>query len=123
VQEAWVRAVSALEKFRGESSVVSWLRGIVTRCAWERSRQRRRLDPLPSDDALEQPPAADHTDLGRALGALPPGCREVLVLHDLEGYTHPEIGRLLDIDAGTSKSQLHRARRLLRARLGSSEET
>ena len=56
-------------------------------------------------------------DLERAVASLPDGYREVLVLHDVEGYTHEEIAGLLGIDRGTSKSQLSRARRELRARL------
>jgi RNA polymerase sigma-70 factor (ECF subfamily) len=53
-------------------------------------------------------------DLERAIAALPQGARSVLVLHDIEGYKHNEIGEMLGIAVGTSKAQLHRARRLLR---------
>ena len=56
-------------------------------------------------------------DLERALSSLPPGYRAVIVLHDVEGYTHREIAAALEIDEGTSKSQLSRARQALRARL------
>ena len=56
-------------------------------------------------------------DLDRAIASLPDGYRAVLLLHDVEGYTHEEIARLLDIDSGTSKSQLFHARRALRVRL------
>jgi len=56
-------------------------------------------------------------DLERFIGELPEGYREVLVLHDIEGYSHEEIGRLLQIEVGTSKSQLSRARKSLRASL------
>ena len=58
-------------------------------------------------------------DLERALAGLPPGAREVFVLHDVEGYRHEEIAGLLDVTSGTSKSQLHRARKLLREALRS----
>ena len=56
-------------------------------------------------------------DLERAIAALPEGYRTVLVLHDIEGYTHEEIGRSLGISPGTSKSQLFGARRSIRQRL------
>ncbi len=56
-------------------------------------------------------------DLERALASLPPGARTVVILHDVEGYTHREIGMALDIDEGTSKSQLSRGRAALRRRL------
>jgi RNA polymerase sigma-70 factor (ECF subfamily) len=61
--------------------------------------------------------SVDPVDLSRAIDALPDGYRRVLVLHDVEGYTHEEIGRLLGVEPGTSKSQLHRARARVRARL------
>jgi len=56
-------------------------------------------------------------DLERAIAALPEGARIVLVLHDIEGYTHDEIAELCGIAAGTARAQLHRARRLLRESL------
>ncbi|MEK7380555.1 MAG: sigma-70 region 4 domain-containing protein [Gemmatimonadota bacterium] len=55
--------------------------------------------------------------LEQAVEQLPAGARDVFVLHDMEGYKHDEIGSMLGVDPGTSRSQLHRARRLLRARL------
>jgi RNA polymerase sigma-70 factor (ECF subfamily) len=59
-------------------------------------------------------------DFETALMKLPDGAREIFVLHDVEGYKHQEIAELLDISAGTSKAQLHRARMMLRRHLGSS---
>ena len=72
--------------------------------------------------ALERPRDGSDTagarlDLERAVAALPPGAREVFVLHDVEGYRHHEIARLTGIAVGTSKAQLFRARRLLREAL------
>ena len=60
----------------------------------------------------------DRLDLERALGLLPPGCRAVFVLHDIEGCEHREVAELLGVSDGTSKSQLHKARLRLRALLG-----
>ena len=59
----------------------------------------------------------DRIDLERAIALLPEGARTVLVLHDIEGYRHEEIGNLVGIATGTSKAQLHRARKLLREML------
>jgi RNA polymerase sigma-70 factor (ECF subfamily) len=59
----------------------------------------------------------DRIDLERVIAMLPDGYREVLILHDIEGYTHEEIGTLLGVESGTSKSQLARARRAVRVRL------
>ncbi len=60
----------------------------------------------------------DRIDLERALADLPPGCREVFVLYDVEGFEHREVGSLLGISEGTSKSQVHKARLRLRTLLG-----
>ena len=76
-------------------------------------------------DGLERPspnPAPSPglaIDLERAMDDLPSGARQVFVLHDVEGFRHDEIAGLLGISAGTSKAQLHRARRLLKEALGS----
>ena len=67
------------------------------------------------------PGAADVSALRTAVAALPEGYREVLLLHDVEGHTHEEIGELLGISPGTSKSQLHRARGRMRQALGTHE--
>jgi len=61
--------------------------------------------------------ADDRMDLDWAIAKLPPGGRSVLVLHDVEGFTHDEIARLLGIAEGTSKAQLFKARRTMRALL------
>jgi RNA polymerase sigma-70 factor (ECF subfamily) len=66
-----------------------------------------------SQDAGKAQPAPGG-DLARAVAALPAGARTVFVLYDIEGYQHDEIAQLTGIAEGTSKAQLHRARRLLR---------
>ncbi len=62
-------------------------------------------------------PRSDRLDLDAAIAGLPAGARRVFVLHDVEGFTHEEIGEQLGITSGGSKAQLHRARMLLRAAL------
>jgi RNA polymerase sigma-70 factor (ECF subfamily) len=120
VQETWLRAVGALDGFRWESSFSTWLTGIsvnVCRNLWRR-RDGRDLEWDPTRVAPKQ--ELDHPeriDLERAIAALPSGYRAVLILHDLEGLTHAEIGRRLEISAGTSKSQLFAARRAMRTLL------
>ena len=83
----------------------------------ERSR-RQQNGAVPLTDEIPSWRSDEHRlDLEHAIQALPPGYREVVVLHDIEGYTHDEIAGLLGIETGTSKSQLFRARRALRERL------
>lgn len=125
VQETWIRAVRGLAAFRWESSLRTWLVGILLRCCREQWRRRPRAEepprPLSADgDVVEAPHAPrpdDRIALERAVAALAPVPRQVLVLHDVEGYTHEEIGALLGMPPGTAKSHLHRARRRLAAQL------
>jgi RNA polymerase sigma factor (sigma-70 family) len=121
VQEAWLRAMRGLGGFREESSFGTWLTGIGIRCGLEMLRKRNPVIVTLREPSVD--PAPDVTvDLERAIAGLPDGYRAVLVLHDIEGRTHEEIARLLEIEAGTSKSQLFHARRVLRARLGAVAE-
>ncbi|MCG6956202.1 MAG: RNA polymerase sigma factor [Gemmatimonadetes bacterium] len=125
VQETWLRAVRALEGFRWESSFRTWLMGIGLNRAREVLRRRARRDRSTvthRDIPVRPPPVAEKLDVERALTCLPEGYREVLILHDVEGFTHPEISQRLDIAVGTSKSQLFHARRALRRLLDPAEE-
>jgi len=125
LQEAWCRAFEGLRRFSGGSSFRTWLAGVVVNCSREHIRARAQSRSLPSA-GLASPPAGPsperEMDVRRALDALPDGFREVLVLHDVGGYTHEEIALVLEIAPGTSKSQLSRARRALRTELASTEE-
>lgn len=121
VQETWIRAVEGLSGFAGRSTLKTWLAGIAIRWSRERARLAGRHAAVElTEEALDAAPIRreiDRIDLERAVAALAPGYREVLVLHDVEGYSHEDVALLLGIEAGTSKSQLSRARRALRVRL------
>jgi RNA polymerase sigma-70 factor (ECF subfamily) len=121
-QEAFIRAWRKLGSFRGDSAFGSWLYALTVNTALSERRSRRRRDArvVATDDldAFDRPGPPrrpdQRMDLERALATLPPGARAVLVLHDVEGYKHDEIAQMTGIATGTSKAQLHRARRLLR---------
>ncbi|TAH34378.1 MAG: RNA polymerase sigma factor [Planctomycetota bacterium] len=120
LQETWMRAVERLRQFRWESSLRTWLGGIALNCARERRRQDEGGEASEMGEAAA-PHVEREIDVDRLEGAiagLPDGFREVLVLHDVEERTHEEIAQMLGIAVGTSKSQLSRARRALRVRLG-----
>ena len=121
VQETWIRAIEGLRAFRWEAAFATWLSGIAIHVARDALRRRLRgredLWEPTFDPPAPEAPLGERIDLERAIAALPDGYRAVLVLHDIEGMLHEEIGAALEISAGTSKSQLHRARRALRARL------
>ena len=132
-QDAFVRAWDRLASFRGDSAFGTWLHRLAVNVVLGDLRSRRRwqeeaLEETREGGAPEAPPRALRTaparpgetvDLERAVAALPPRARTVLVLHDIEGYRHREIGELLGVTEGTSKAQLSRARRLLREALDS----
>jgi len=126
-QDVFVRAWKKLDSFRGDSAFSSWLYPIAVNVALSerRSRRRRLARIVPTDDveSLERPqapPAPEKGfDLEKAMATLPKGARAVFVLHDVEGRTHEEVAALLGLAPGTSKAQLHRARRLLREALAS----
>lgn len=122
-QDVFVRAWQRLSTFRGEAAFRTWLHRLAVNLVlnWQKgeARGRRRFD----DDAdVDLTPGRRHTveagmDLEDAMGRLPPGARQVFVLHDVEGFRHEEIAEMLGVTAGTSKAQLHRARMLMRAHL------
>lgn len=129
VQEVFLQAHRKLGSFRGESSLGTWLYRLgVNHCLdylrGRQSRMGRATDSLDEPDAPE--PAATtpvvtpirRMDLERAIARLPPGCRAAFVLHDVEGFEHQEVARILGVTEGTSKSQVHKARLKLRAILG-----
>jgi RNA polymerase sigma-70 factor (ECF subfamily) len=121
VQETWLRAARGLDQFRFQSALRTWLTGVLIHCLQE-SRRRH----IPAGDSRDpgEPEARRTTphlqiDLERAVASLPSGMRDVFVLHDVEGLTHEEVAAVLEITAGTSKSQLFDARRKLREALTS----
>lgn len=127
VHDTWIRAVESAPRFAHRSAVRTWLTGILINCQRERERERQRdatdddltIDHV-IDPSLSSPLDAsqfDRFDLEAAIGALAPGFRRVLVLHDVEGFSHDEIAAMLGLAPGTSKSQLARARRRVREML------
>ena len=127
-QEAWIRAFEKLDLFRGEAAFGTWLYRLATNVALNRLRRSaRRGDVETEGGAPRSPPATDETVVNRrvleqALDRLPPGYRRVLVLHDVEGWTHEEIASELGVSSGTSKSQLHKARARMRELIASPKE-
>ena len=125
-QDVFVRAWDGLPAFRGDSAFGSWLHRIAVNTAMmsARSARRRTARVALAEDLVapeHEAPAGSVAprdiegaiDLERALRALPPGARRAFVLHEVEGFSHEEIGRLTGTAAGTVRAQLHRARRLL----------
>jgi RNA polymerase sigma-70 factor, ECF subfamily len=123
-QDVFVRVWQKLGTFRGDSAFTTWLHRLTVNVVIERFRTEatRRQRLRDGEDIFETLPAPARSgdlsmDFETAMMKLPDGAREIFVLHDVEGYKHHEIATLLEISAGTSKAQLHRARMMLRKHL------
>jgi RNA polymerase sigma-70 factor, ECF subfamily len=123
-QDVFVRVWQKLSSFRGDSAFTTWLHRLTVNVVIERFRTEatRRQRMRDGEDIFETLPAPARSgdlsmDFETAMTKLPDGAREIFVLHDVEGYKHHEIATLLEISAGTSKAQLHRARMMLRKHL------
>ena len=130
MQDVFVKAWRRLATFRGDSAFGSWLHRLAVNTMLENSRsdRRRTARVLSMEDTSLLPGAARSSsidlkmDMEEAVASLPRGARMAFVLHDVEGYQHQEIAEQLGVSVGTVKAQLHRARRLLRARLEGTKE-
>jgi len=125
LQDIFLSAHRKLDQYKGDSSLGTWLFRLATNLCLDHLRSRGARFNSVTDAITDEPEATgtasgslsgvvDRLDLERALAELPDGCRVVFVLHDVEGFQHGEIGEMLGIADGTSKSQLHKARMRLR---------
>jgi RNA polymerase sigma-70 factor (ECF subfamily) len=122
-QDTFINAWKALPQFQTRSSLSTWLHRIAVNVSLGRRRKASPVMEPPAED--EQGPGGaflletplEVRELETAIGALPDGARDALVLHALYGYSHGEAAEMLGIAEGTCKAQLHRARKLLRERL------
>ena len=122
-QEAFIQAWNKLSKFRGDSAFGTWIHRIAVNSVLGRIRKSQRekdriqavMDISPAPETVGD--SGNFEDLQHAVDELPTGARHVFVLHAVYGYSHDETGDMLGIATGTSKAQLHRAKRLLAQRL------
>jgi RNA polymerase sigma-70 factor (ECF subfamily) len=122
-QDAFIQAWNKMDKFRGDSAFSTWLHRIAVNSVLSRIRKaKREQDRITavSDTGVATVTTGDSgelRDLSEAVDRLPEGARNVFVLHAVYGYSHDETGDMLGIATGTSKAQLHRAKRLLAQQL------
>lgn len=124
-QDVFVRAWEMLATFRGESAFSSWLHRVAVNIVLVSIRSERRyqervetvddLERFDRENSLSRP--GESLDLETAIAKLPAQARAIFVLHDIEGYRHGEIAKNMGLAVGTTKAQLHRARKLLREAL------
>jgi RNA polymerase sigma-70 factor (ECF subfamily) len=124
-QDTFIRAFERLGQFRGDSSLATWLHSIAVSVTLNGIRKVRRIavrttdleeTPLLAAEVRDLPPDL-RTRLYQAIDALSEKLRPVFIMHDIEGYTHEEIGKTLGIPIGTSKARLFDARAKLRSAL------
>jgi RNA polymerase sigma-70 factor (ECF subfamily) len=126
LQESFIRAWQKLDTFRGDSRFGTWLHRLAANVAL--SDRRTRIRRLERETALEghvergatgekDVSAGNRMDLEQAISRLPERARTVLVLYDIEGYSHAEVAEIAGMAVGSSKAQLHRARNLVREEL------
>ena len=124
-QETFIRAFDRLGSFRGDAAFSTWLHAITTSVVLNGLRKVKRFRQREADIDDAESVGSSHrhaepdlkTRLQQAIDELPEGYRTVFVMHDVEGYTHEEIGAALGVETGTSKAQLSRARAKLRVAL------
>lgn len=124
-QDVFVRVWEMIGSFRGDSAFASWLYRVAINVVLVdlRTKKRRNARVMITDDLSAYDKGGNPAnpggaiDLERAIAALPEQARAVFVLHDIEGYQHHEIAAFMEVAEGTSKAQLHRARKLLREAL------
>jgi RNA polymerase sigma-70 factor, ECF subfamily len=128
LQDIFLTAHRKLSLYKGEAALGTWLFRLGTNLCLDHLRSKHARFAQMTDGLDVDPDGGtsragavlgvvDRLDLDRAIGLLPPGCRAVFVLHDVEGFQHGEIAGLMGISDGTSKSQLHKARLRLRGLL------
>jgi RNA polymerase sigma-70 factor, ECF subfamily len=125
-QEVFIQLHRKLGSFRGESAFTTWLHRLTVNQVLMHFRKRSVKSELTTDDGEipdtidpvtinpEAMPIVDRISIESAISQLPPGYRTAFILHDVEGYEHEEIAKILGCSPGTSKSQLHKARLKLR---------
>jgi RNA polymerase sigma-70 factor (ECF subfamily) len=118
-QDVFVKVFKKLKSFRGDSAVSTWIYRIAINACLDFRRRRRLRQAVSLDDGLEvgSTPLSVTRLIESALPKMAEGYRQVFVMHDIQGLKHEEIGRILGITDGASKSQLHRARAFLRREL------
>jgi len=126
-QETFIRAWRALPRFRGDSAISTWLHRITVNTSFNVSKKAKRHRTLElNDEGIEadgESPeeAGERVELTErlrnALGQLAPNLRVVVVMKDLQGYSHAEVAKALSISVSAAKVRLHRARRALREML------
>ncbi|MEQ9167921.1 MAG: RNA polymerase sigma factor [Fulvivirga sp.] len=129
IQEAFIKIFEKIKTFREESRLGFWIKRIVVNTALNHQRSKLYMFPMVDVQELNNNSDGDFSlsnyhfkELLAFIKELPSGCQIIFNLYAIEGYSHQEIAKMLDISIGTSKSQYFRAKELLKARIGQEEQ-
>ncbi len=122
LQDAFMQVFRDIGQYRFDSTLGAWIKTIVVRTSLRQLSKNRNLafadmDDVKSDEMILIPDTLDSEYLEKVILSLPDGYRTVFLLTEVEGYTHEETGKMLGISTGTSKSQLHHAKKMLKTRI------
>jgi len=120
LQEGFLQVFGNLENFKGESKLSSWIHTIISRLAIRKIKDRIYFEDIENPDTstiIDWGTSIDIDHLEKAIADLPEGYRTIFTLYEIEGFKHREIAELIDISESTSKSQLFKAKRILREKL------
>ena len=119
LQEGFIQTFKSLDQFQGKSSLGAWIKVIMIRAAIKKQRKVVSMTSLEDLGSTQEPTVVSWDEnltgeyLEKAILRLPPGYRNVFLLVEVEGYSHNEVAKMLQISAGTSKSQLYHSKRML----------
>ncbi len=122
LQDSFIQVFRDIGQYRFDSTLGAWIKTIVVRTSLRQLSKNRNLafadmDDVKSDEMILIPDTLDSEYLEKVILSLPDGYRTVFLLTEVEGYTHEETGKMLGISTGTSKSQLHHAKKMLKTRI------
>lgn len=116
LQEAFIQVFTDIKQFRGESTLGAWIKTILVRTAIKKFKKEdvfTQLDLQQNGEIITWQEEMKSDDLEKAILSLADGCRTIFLLIEVEGYTHKEVAEMLNVSEGTSKSQLHYAKKQL----------
>jgi len=120
LQEGFTQVFENLKSFKGTSQLATWIHTIIARAALKKIKHRIRFEELTEvEDShpIDWGSVIDVQHLEKAIASLPDGYRSVFTLYEIEGFKHREIAEMMNFSVNTSKTQLHKAKRMLQAKL------
>ena len=120
LQEGFIQVFESLKSFKGTAQLGTWIHTIIARAALKKIKNRihfNELSEVDDSDPIDWGSIIDVEHLEKAIASLPDGYRSIFTLYEIEGFKHKEIAEMINISVSTSKTQLHKAKRILQEKL------